>query len=97
MCPYFFVVQIPRLGKEEISLPQLYRSVLTCGGYQNTISKKGSWKIVAHHMRVPHTVTNAAYMLRIHYEKFLLDYEYVHFLLSTLKELSLSLYKTHSL
>ncbi|QDZ18442.1 ARID domain-containing protein [Chloropicon primus] len=68
--------RIPRMGKEEVNLPQLYRSVIMCGGYHKTIHKKGSWKFVAYHMRVPTTVTNAAYMLRIHYEKFLLDYEY---------------------
>ena len=68
--------RIPRMGKEEVNLPQLYRSVVMCGGYHKTIQKKGSWKVVAFHMRVPSTVTNAAYMLRVHYEKFLLEYEY---------------------
>ena len=68
--------RIPRMGNEEVNLPQLYRSVVMCGGYHKTIQKKGSWKVVAFHMRVPSTVTNAAYMLRVHYEKFLLEYEY---------------------
>ena len=68
--------RIPRMGKEDVNLPQLYRSVLVAGGYQKAITKKGSWKVVAYHMKVPSTVTNAAYMLRVHYEKFLLDYEY---------------------
>ena len=68
--------RIPRMGKEEVNLPQLYRSVVMCGGYHKTI-QKGSWSaVVAFHMGVPSTVTNAAYMLRVHYEKFLLEYEY---------------------
>ena len=68
--------RIPRLGGEEVNLPQLYRSVVMCGGYHKTI-QKGSWSaVVAFHMGVPSTVTNAAYMLRVHYEKFLLEYEY---------------------
>ena len=67
--------KIPRLGKEDVNLALLYRSVLNCGGYQNCVTRKGSWRNVAIHMKVPSTVTNSAYMLRTHYEKYLLDYE----------------------
>ena len=33
--------RIPRMGKEDVNLPQLYRSVLVAGGYQKAITKKG--------------------------------------------------------
>ena len=68
--------RIPRLGGEEVNLPQLYRSVVMCGGYQKTIQKKGWGGVVASHMGVPSKVTDAAYRLRVNYEKFLLEYEY---------------------
>ena len=68
--------RIPRLGGEEVNLPQLYRSVVMCGGYDKTIQKKGWGAVVASHMGVPSKVTDAAYRLRVNYEKFLLEYEY---------------------
>ena len=63
------------MGGQDINLAQLYRSVLRCGGYHRTILNKGSWKKVSAWMRVPKSVTNSAYMLRVNYEKFLYNYE----------------------
>jgi len=75
--------KFPRLGGGDLNIPMLYSCVLNNGGFEKVTEIRGSWKNIAELLNVPTTITNAAYMLRNHYEKFLLDYEQKYWGLGT--------------
>ena len=70
--------RIPTLGHKELDLEQLYNEVTARGGVQAVIDNK-QWHNVVRALKLPSTCTNAAYALRVHYMKFLKDYENEYF------------------
>jgi hypothetical protein len=77
--------RIPTLGHKELDLEQLYREVTGRGGVNQVIENK-QWHNVVRALKLPSTCTNAAYALRVHYMKFLAEYEKFNFVPSTSAE-----------
>lgn len=63
--------QPPRVGHRELNLYKLFVAVQRRGGH----AKISQWKDLADVLELPSTVTNAGYVLRKNYEKYLLPIE----------------------
>ncbi|KAL0479172.1 hypothetical protein AKO1_007993 [Acrasis kona] len=70
--------RVPTLGHRELDLHKLYEEVTDRGGVQAVIDNK-QWHNVVRALKLPSTCTNAAFALRVHYNKFLKDFEEQHF------------------
>ncbi|KAH0573744.1 ARID1 AT-rich interaction domain protein [Spironucleus salmonicida] len=63
--------RLPRVGRKELDLYQLYMTVQKRGGYNAILQ----WKELGVDLGLPNTVTNAGYILRTKYEQFILPFE----------------------
>jgi hypothetical protein len=66
--------RVPTLGHRELDLHKLYEEVTSRGGVQAVIDNK-QWHNVVRALKLPSTCTNAAFALRVHYMKYLKDFE----------------------
>ena len=66
--------RIPTMSGRKLNLTRLYREVCLRGGIGRVIRDK-SWKSVASTFRFPPTLTGSSFTLRVHYQKFLEEYE----------------------
>ena len=66
--------RIPTMSGRKLNLTRLYREVCLRGGIGRVIRDK-SWKSVASTFRFPPTLTGSSSTLRVHYQKFLEEYE----------------------
>ena len=66
--------RIPTISGRKLNLTRLYREVCLRGGIGRVIRDK-SWKSVASTFRFPPTLTGSSSTLRVHYQKFLEEYE----------------------
>ena len=66
--------RIPTISGRKLNLTRLYREVCLRGGIGRVIRDK-SWKSVASTFRFPPTLTGSSFTLRVHYQKFLEEYE----------------------
>ncbi|ODQ53812.1 hypothetical protein SAICODRAFT_55704 [Saitoella complicata NRRL Y-17804] len=65
----------PGLGPRKISLLKLYKLVTGRGGYDAVTEEKGTWKSLAGTYKLPPTITNAGFLLKTIYYRYLAAYE----------------------
>ena len=62
------------MGAQKLDLAKLYHEVTMRNGHKEvTITKQ--WKRVADAFKLPKSLTSASFLMRTHYERFLLDFE----------------------
>ncbi|TPX66839.1 hypothetical protein SpCBS45565_g04167 [Spizellomyces sp. 'palustris'] len=67
----------PVLGGKRLDLYRIYRWVVEAGGYEQVTAARG-WKKVTDPFNLPATCTNAAYVVKNLYQKYLYNWEQVH-------------------
>lgn len=72
--------KIPCMGYKELDLFQLYNEVQKHGGYEQVISKNGTWAKIWRRIDIfDASLTDASTRLKKNYEKYLLDFEHFQF------------------
>lgn len=72
------IQRLPTLGFKELDLWILYKEVTKRRGVDAVIAKK-QWKEVADALNLPASCTDSGFRLRLHYTKYLEQYERSHF------------------
>mmetsp|Transcript_15454 Transcript_15454/g.63046 ORF Transcript_15454/g.63046 Transcript_15454/m.63046 type:complete len:321 (-) Transcript_15454:127-1089(-) len=72
------IQRLPTLGFKELDLWVLYKEVTRRRGVDAVIAKK-QWKEVADALNLPASCTDSGFRLRLHYTKYLEQYEKAHF------------------
>ena len=67
-------LKIPYVAGRELNLLELYKAVLERGGGEEVTCKK-LWKDIAIQFQLPDTCTSASFILKKHYQQYLLAYE----------------------
>ncbi|KAL8562705.1 hypothetical protein ACOMHN_011276 [Nucella lapillus] len=68
------ILRVPIMGRQPLDLYVLYREVLKRGGLLSVIQSK-LWREIRDALRLPTTITSAAYTLRVQYWRHLYAYE----------------------
>jgi len=69
--------KIPIMGYKELDLFQLFREVMTYGGFNEVVKNVGTWsKIWKKLGNFDPSITDSSFRLKKNYERYLLEYEY---------------------
>jgi len=69
--------KIPIMGYKELDLFQLFREVMTYGGFNEVVKNVGTWsKIWKRLGNFDPSITDSSFRLKKNYERYLLEYEY---------------------
>ncbi|XP_032663927.1 AT-rich interactive domain-containing protein 3C-like [Odontomachus brunneus] len=82
--------RLPIMAKSVLDLYELYNLVIQRGGLVEVINKK-LWQEIIKGLRLPSSITSAAFTLRTQYRKYLYDYECSKEHLSTPEELQVAI------
>jgi hypothetical protein len=72
--------KLPIMGYKELDLFQLYKEVVSYGGFNEVVKNVGTWsKIWKRLGNFDPSITDSSFRLKKNYERYLLDYEYKRF------------------
>jgi len=72
--------KLPIMGYKELDLFQLYKEVVSYGGFNEVVKNVGTWsKIWKRLGNFDPSITDSSFRLKKNYERYLLDYEYKKF------------------